>query len=200
MPLEQLHRFVSAIAPLREEEWEAFSAVWQSFSCSRKTLLTAPGETERYLYFVLEGVQRSYFSTPAGKEATLVFTYPCSFSGVADSLLTQTPSPYGFEALTASRFLRCTYGQLLALMQQHPAIQALVLKATAFALKGVLERMTELQTAGAEEKFRALMKRSPHLLGLVPHKYLASYLALDATTFSKLLGSVRIGGEEKERR
>ncbi|RYZ00238.1 MAG: Crp/Fnr family transcriptional regulator [Chitinophagaceae bacterium] len=196
MPFDQLQRFVTSIAPLRDEEWNAFAAAWQPFVCGRKTLLTAPGDTERYLYFVLDGVQRSYFTTAAGREATLVFTYPVSFSGVADSLLTQTPSAYGFETLTASRFLRTSHGQLQSLMQEYPALQALVLKATAFALKGVLERMTELQTAGAEEKFRALMARSPHLLQLVPHKYLASYLALDASTFSKLLGSVRIGGNE----
>jgi hypothetical protein len=36
------------------------------------------------------------------------------------------------------------------------------------------------------------LQRSPHILNLVPHKYLASYLGMDATNFSKLLGSVKI--------
>jgi hypothetical protein len=63
---------------------------------------------------------------------------------------------------------------------------------TSIALKGVLERQIELQCFSAEEKFKNLLKRSPHVLQLIPHKYLASYLGIDATTFSKLLGSVRI--------
>lgn len=66
------------------------------------------------------------------------------------------------------------------------------LKATSFALKGVLERIVELQCFTAEEKCRQLLKRSPHVLNLIPHKYLASYLGIDASTFSKLMGSVRI--------
>jgi CRP-like cAMP-binding protein len=187
-----LRFFVNNIQPLPDAEWETFSAIWQPFECKRKALLTVAGDTERYLYFVIDGVQRSYYLNAAGREATIVFTYPPSFSGVADSFLTQTPSRFCFEALTASTFLRTTHGQLSVLMEQHPLIQSFVLRVTSFALKGVLERMAEQQTAGAEEKFRLFLQRSPHLLNLVPHKYLASYLGIDAATFSKLLGSVRI--------
>ena len=104
----------------------------------------------------------------------------------------QTPSIYFFETLTASSFLRTTFQQVEELMQEFPTIQAMILKATSFALKGVLERIVELQCFSAEEKFRQLLKRSPHVLNLIPHKYLASYLGIDASTFSKLLGSVRI--------
>jgi CRP-like cAMP-binding protein len=68
----------------------------------------------------------------------------------------------------------------------------MVLKSTSWALKGVLERQVELQSFSAEEKFRQLLTRSPQVLNLIPHKYLASYLGLDATTFSKLLGRVRL--------
>ena len=189
---ELLHRFIHAIHPLKEDEWQAFSAVWQPFACRRKTLLTSSGDTERYLYFVLEGVQRGYYVGADGAEATIVFTYPHSFSGVADSFLTQTPSNYFLETLTASVFLRTTHRQVQELMDRYPAIQHLILKATAFALKGVLERQVELQCFSAEQKFRQLLRRSPQVLNLIPHKYLASYLGLDATTFSKLLGKVRI--------
>ena len=167
------------------------SAIWQPFSCKRKTILTAAGETERYLYFVLEGVQRAFYEND-DKEATIVFTYPPSFSGVADSFLTQQPSHYFLETLTASRFLRTSFQQLNQLQQQFPGIQKLILRATALTLRGVLERQIEIQCFNAEEKFRKLLGRSPHVLQLIPHKYLASYLGLDATTFSKLLGTVRL--------
>jgi CRP-like cAMP-binding protein len=50
-----------------------------------KTILTAAGETEKHLYFVLEGLQRAFYIGDDQKEATIVFTYPPSFSGVADS-------------------------------------------------------------------------------------------------------------------
>ena len=191
-PLEQLRNFISAVRELSDTEWEIFSGIWQPFECKRKTVLTAAGETERHLYFVLEGLQRAFYVGDDQKEATIVFTYPFSFSGVADSFLTQTDSKYFFETLTASKFLRTTYKQLDQLMNAHASIQQMVLKLTAFALKGVLERQIEIQCFSAEEKFKSLLRRSPHVLQIVPHKYLASYLGIDPATFSKLLGSVRI--------
>jgi len=190
--IEQLYTFIAAVQSLKENEWQQFSGIWQPFECKRKTILTAAGETERHLYFVLDGLQRAFYVGDDQKESTIVFTYPHSFSGVADSFLTQTASNYFFETLTASKFLRTTYKQLEELMNKFPAIQQLVLKLTAFALKGVLERQIEIQSFSAEEKFRSLLKRSPHVLQIIPHKYLASYLGIDPATFSKLLGSVRI--------
>src|SRR4029078_6009186 len=106
--LQQLRNFISDVKILNDEEWDIFSSIWQPFECKRKTVLTAAGETEKHLYFVLEGLQRAFYIGDDQKEATIVFTYPSSFSGVADSFLTQTDSKYFLETLTASKFLRTT--------------------------------------------------------------------------------------------
>lgn len=187
-----LRNYISQVHPLPEEELNMFISGWKPLTVKRKTILTAAGEKEKYLYFVLEGVQRAFYLTGDGREATIVFTYPPSFSGVADSFLTQTPSEYFMETLTASRFLKISYNEFNQLINKYPLIQAMVLNLTAAILKGVLFRQVELQCFSNEEKFRALLKRSPHILNLVPHKYIASYLGMDATNFSKLLGSVKI--------
>lgn len=188
-----LKQFVLQLHPsLTDEETDALSGGWQTITVKRKTILTAAGETERWLYFVLEGIQRAFYCGEDGKEATIVFTYPPSFSGVADSFLTQTPSPYFLETITASRLMKMSHTHLMDLVQKYPGIQQLIFKATAFALKGALHRHIELQCFTNEEKFKALLHRSPHILNLVPHKYIASYLGMDATNFSKLLSSVKI--------
>jgi CRP-like cAMP-binding protein len=190
-----LQQFVFHIQELNNEEWLAFAAIWQPFSARRKEVLTREGDTEKYLYFVLGGVQRAYYSSEeADKEATLVFTYPYSFSGVADSFLLQLPSKYYLETLTASSFLRTDATQLRQLMDKYRNIERLIRIATELAFAGVIERQIELQCFSAEERFKALLQRSPQVLQLIPHKYLASYLGMDATTFSKLLGSVKIYG------
>lgn len=189
----QLQKFIAPIHPLRAEEWNDFAATWQPFSAKRKTVLTAAGDTEKYLYFVTEGVQRAFYQGDDGKEATIVFTYPFSFSGVADSFLLQSPSKYCLETLTKSEFIRTSFQQLQTLMDRYHNFEKLIRKATNHTLAGVLERQIELQCFSAEQKFRALLKRSPHVFTLIPHKYLASYLGIDATTFSKMLGNHPIG-------
>lgn len=187
-----LRKSVERIQPLDESLWQTFASVWEPVHFKRKELMTATGQIERYAYFVLEGVQRSYYIGEDGREATLVFTYPYSYSGVADSFLLQEPSRYSLETLTGSRFLRSAYPALSALMDAHHAIERFIRLLTTRAMSGVLERQVELTCFSAEQKFRALLRRSPHVLQIIPHKYLASYLGIDPATFSKLMGTVRL--------
>ncbi len=187
-----LQATIRQIMPLPKAAWADFMDIWQPFEARRKVVLTTEGDTEKYLYFVLEGVQHAYSLHDDGREATLVFTYPYSFSGVADSFLLQQPSRYFLETLTPSSFLRSTFRQLDEVMLKHHALERMIRLALAHTLAGVLARQIELQSFTSEQRFRALMKRSPHILQLVPHKYLASYLGLDPTNFSKFLGTIRL--------
>jgi hypothetical protein len=89
--------------------------------------------------------------------------------------------------------LRTTHQQLMTLVDKHREIERLDFPFYLSCPAGaVLERQVELLSFSAEEKFKTLLKRSPHVLQLIPHKYLASYLGIDASTFSKLLATVRI--------
>lgn len=190
--LEALQKTVAAVHPLTEAEWNDFAAGWQLIQYKRKAIITAAGETEKYLYFVLEGVQRGFYAKE-DKEVTIVFTYPpASFSGIIDSFLLQQPSRYFLETLTSSTLLRASFTHLQKQMDQYHNVERWVRKSLAITVAGILERQIELTYFSAEEKFRTLLKRSPHLLQLIPHKYLASYLGLDPTTFSKLMGSIRL--------
>lgn len=181
---DQLKKFLTKIHPFTEIELEQFSEKWQLFFAKRKEILTRSGETEKYLYFVLEGVQKVFYTDEMGREATLVFTYGSSFGGVIDSMINGSLSKYNYEALTNSSFLRIPFAEIEILEQQVPAISQVIRKGLSGALSGVLERMVEIQCYSAEERFRNLLRRSPHILQLVSHKYLANYLGMDATNFS----------------
>lgn len=187
-----LKKLATAIQPLDDVEWKAFESIWTSFTASRKEILTAAEDTEPYLYFVIKGMQRVFYLDDENREATLVFTYPPSFGGVLDSFLLQQPSKYYYETLTPSEFLRASFADMNNLMQQHRGVEALIRKGVTAATSGVLERLVELQCFTAEQRFRKLLQRSPHILQLIPHKYLANYLGMDPTNFSKLMNKVRI--------
>jgi hypothetical protein len=77
-------------------------------------------------------------------------------------------------------------------MEKHRSIETWVRLALTHTLSGTLERQVEIMSYTAEEKFTTLLRRSPHVLNLIPHKYLASYIGVDPATFSKLLGTVKL--------
>jgi CRP-like cAMP-binding protein len=52
-------------------------------------------------------------------------------------------------------------------------------------------REIEQLSLSAEERYRRLLARSPHLLQLVPQKDIASYLRMTPETFSRLRARVR---------
>jgi CRP-like cAMP-binding protein len=190
--LHRLKNLIDSVHTLPDDVWDEFAQPWKPFSAKRKELITTAGSMEKYLYFVTEGVQRVYYFDDQNREATLVFTYPPSFGGVLDAMMLQQPSRYNYETLTPSTFLRMPVEELQRLMQKYQAIEILIRKGLSQTLSGVLERMAEIQCYSSEEKFKKLLQRSPHILQLVPHKYLANYLGIDPTNFSKLINKVRI--------
>lgn len=186
-----LRKLVNSFGKVTDEAFDAFTVPWTEVWFKRKEIITRQGETEKYLYLVLDGVQRAC-RTHNDKEITLVFSYNGSFSGVIDSFFLQQPSAFDLEVLTASHCLRIHYNDMAVLMQNHRCIEQWVRVAITKVLADTLQRHIEILAFSAEEKFVTLLRRSPHVLNLVPHKYLASYIGVDPTNFSKLLGKIRL--------
>ena len=183
--------FLASIHPVPDEVLDAYIHHWKRVSIPRKTIMTAPGETERFMYFVMEGIQKSYY-LDGDKQHIIAFAYAPSFSGIPESFFTQTHSHYYLETITDCHFMRISYAKHQDLMKEHREIETLFRKATEYFLAGVIQRQHELMAHDMETRFKAFVKRSPHLLQMVSQKDLASYLRIDATNFSKLINSIHI--------
>lgn len=153
--------------------------------------IIVPGQVQKELYFINKGVQMSYFESDK-KKHVIAFTYPPGISAVPESFALQQPSSLFVTCLGATEADYITYDTLQSLFAQSREIETLFRKMTEVVLAGVLTRHTELHSATIEERYLAFCRRSPHLLHLVPHKYIASYLGMDATNFSKLYNTVQI--------
>lgn len=121
----------------------------------------------------------------------MAFTYTPDFCAIPDSFLLQRPAKYSLLCLSDTEVLALGYDALQGLFDGHQEIERLFRKVTELILAGMLDRQLELQSENMEQRFRSFCVRSPHLLQLVPQKYLASYLGIDPTNFSKLINSVK---------
>ncbi|MEM7372952.1 MAG: Crp/Fnr family transcriptional regulator [Bacteroidota bacterium] len=183
--------FCNHIHSVPEDVLEEYLSHWNVYQAPKHSILTQQGETQRYMYFVEEGIQKSYYLNDA-KEHIIAFTYPPSFSGIPESFFSQTPSKYFLETITDSRFLRISFEQHQSLMAKHRPIETLFRKGTEMLLTDILNRYYELMAHDIETRFRHFIDRSPHLLNMVSQKDLASYLRIDPTNFSKLLRKVKL--------
>ena len=164
---------------------------WSEYSISKRQIMIEPGQVEKHFYFVLSGIQKSFY-LHREKEHVIAFAYPPSFSGIPESFLTQTPSNYYLETISKSTFLRISYEQHVEFMDEHREIETLFRKLTEFFLKGVIQRQHEIMALSMEERFRIFVGRSSHLLQTIPQKDIASYLNISPTNFSKLINKIRI--------
>ncbi|MCR6641237.1 MAG: Crp/Fnr family transcriptional regulator [Sporocytophaga sp.] len=153
-------------------------------------LLTAPGQIQKELYFVKNGVQMSYFEAP-NKSHVIAFTYFPNLCAMPESFSLQMPSRYYLSCLTDSELEYLTYDELQKLFDQSQEIERLFRKMTEAVLAGMINRHIELHSMSIEDRYKTFCQRSPHLLQEVPHKYIASYLGIDPTNFSKLYNRVK---------
>ncbi|MEX0966041.1 MAG: cyclic nucleotide-binding domain-containing protein [Bacteroidia bacterium] len=186
-----MKQFLKAIHAVDDAILDEYISCWEEFSVKRKTIITAEDQVQRHMFFVREGIQKSYYIDD-GKEHVIAFTYPPSFSGIPDSFLPQKPSKYFLETITDSKFLRLSYRMHQEMMARYRPKETLFRIATEMVLIGLIQRHHELMAFDIETRFKTMMQRSPHLLNMIPHKDLASYLRINPTNFSKLLSSVTI--------
>ena len=185
------YQFFNQFHQVSEEVMLEYFSLWTEEHYLKRSVITQAGDIQRDTYFVLAGMQKSYYLQD-GKQHIIAFTYAPSLSGIPESFFMQAPSRYFLESISNTRLLKVSYEKHHAMMMEHRGLETLMRKMTELVLAGVIERHHELMAHDIETRFRNFVKRSPHLLNMVSQKDLASYLRIDPTNLSKLLNSVKL--------
>jgi CRP-like cAMP-binding protein len=186
-----LLNLLTSIHKIDHETYDLLERELTVQSFSKNSYLLKPGEIQRNFYFVISGVQMAYFDT-SEKQHVLNFMYapfPCAVPG---SFMLQKPSTYYLKCLNDSKFYSISYNALQELFDRSSKIERLFRKMTEMLLIGTINRQIELHSLTMEEQFKIFTQRSPGLLQQIPHKYIASYLGINHTNFSKLFNSIKI--------
>ncbi len=183
--LEILRQFVSGFVVLTDEDFQllAESIVVRTFD--KREQLLRPGETERYMNFVVSGLVRMYFYKGRTEVITNIAKERELISSSA-SFLSGAPSNYYVETLEPTTLLSLTREHLEQIYQRNVRIERLGrLMITQFVMQKE-EWEHECMRLDTRERFLRFIERNPELLQRVPQKYLASYLNMKPETFSRL--------------
>jgi CRP-like cAMP-binding protein len=184
------HEYFKLFHDISIEDFDLLVNRLKSRSFKKGEYITVPGQVQKELYFVKSGVQMSYFEAE-NKTHVIAFTYSPNLCAIPESFSLQAPSKYYLTCLADSDMEYISFDSLQQLFDQSQQIERLFRRMTEFVLAGVLNRHIELHSMNIEERYKTFCQRSPHLLQLVPHKYIASYLGIDPTNFSKLYNNVK---------
>lgn len=159
-------------------------------SFKKGDFMAVPGQVQRDLYFVKSGVQMAYLDT-SDKTYVIQFSHFPYLCAIAESFSFQVPSKYFLTCLTDSELEYLSYGDLQRLVDQSQQIERLFRRMTEAMLAGMIDLHINLRAMTIEERYKTFCQKTPELLHLVPHKYIASYLGIDPTNFSKLFNQVK---------
>lgn len=183
--MEEVRRSIERFVNLTDGEWEEVRGHWRQRSFSKGEVITATGQVEQWFSIVKEGVQRIFFEHD-GKETCIGFAYNGSWSGIFDSFVSRMPGRFVLQALTPSVLLSIDHASLQRLYGRIPAMERFGRLMLEEAVVARATREVEQLTMNAQERYLRLLRRSPHLLQLVPQKDIASYLGMTPETFSRL--------------
>jgi CRP-like cAMP-binding protein len=184
------HDYFKLFHNINTTDYNLLTEKFQTKTFKKGDFITVPGQIQQELYFVRSGVQMSYFDT-GDKIYTLGFTYFPLLCGIAESFSFQLPSKYYLTCLTDSELDYITFDNLQKLIDQSQPIERLFRRMTEAMFAGMIDLHIELRAMTIEERYKKFCHKSPELLHLVPHKYIASYLGIDPTNFSKLFNTIK---------
>lgn len=185
------HEYFKLFHDISTTDYNLLTKNLKTQTIKKGEFITVPGQIQRELYFVKSGVQMSYFYAN-DKTHVIAFTYFPNLCAIPESFSFQTPSKYFLTCLTDSELEYIAFDELQKLFVQSQQIERLFRRMTEAVLAGMINRHIELHSMTIEERYKTFCQRSPHLLQLVPHKYIASYLGINPTNFSKLFNSVKL--------
>jgi len=188
--LERLRKVVCAIAHVPASEWEYFAGqLEERVYGSGQTLLQA-GDRAREFYFVVNGLLRYYYLTPAGKEFNKAFAKEDDFAGSIGGLISGAPSRFSIEAMEYTRVIVLPVELIIGGYDRHRSWERLGRRlAEGVALKKEL-REAEFLLDPAEARYLRFLKEFAEISERIPQYHIASYLGITEVSLSRIRGKL----------
>jgi len=151
-----------------------------------------------YIYFIISGKARTYYVDRAGKAITWSLHFNENHGGAKNlfivdhkDLLTQIHGYLYVEALTDIKVIRLAQRDLELQSGFTPALRKYLEKLNESAFSAAYERIFNLLTLSASDRYQHLLRNEPHLLQLFADKYLASYIGVEPQSLSRIRKNLR---------
>ncbi|MDX1278437.1 Crp/Fnr family transcriptional regulator [Oceanihabitans sediminis] len=178
--------FLLTLVPFTKEELEDILSHFKKETVSKNKVLVSQGDICNYLYFLEEGMARSYYLNDSGKEITQWFFGVGKFMTSADSFFQQTPSLYYLETLEDCILYSISKSQIDMLFDKYPKMEKLGRLATTEMLTKIVNKLNAIQFQTARERYEYMLAEFPDIAYHVPLGHIASYLGMTQETLSRI--------------
>ena len=176
--IERKRRSVSASKRHKKEREKEY--------IQKSKVLIKEGSVCNTLYFVEQGMGRSYYLKEDGKEVTQWFFGVGKFMTSADSFFNQSPSYYYLETLEDSILHSISYEKMNLLLAKYHKMEKFVRLLSIEMLTRVAQKLNAIQFQTARERYDYMISEFPNISHRIPLGHIASYLGMTQETLSRI--------------
>ena len=153
-------------------------------------LILGIGERMTTVYYILNGLARSYYIDNDGNDITKAFLCENGFC-VIESFFTNEPSCQSFEAIENMTVLEYDADVLKSVIFALPELKELYIKMLEETIVYKMRRESSFQLESATERYLNFKKMMPNIENRVKQSYIASYLGITPVSLSRIKRALR---------
>ena len=144
------------------------------------------GQVAREIGFITEGIFRVCYYDHEGNEITRYFLEETKFLSDVNSYAMGIPSSEYIQAVTEAEVLVLSKESMEELSATIIVWDSIVAKVTAKALAEKVVRVSHMMPQDATARYQSFLDNFPNLANRVPLQYVASYIGVTKSSFSRL--------------
>lgn len=169
-----------------QEETEAVRKYFEPVAFSKNTIIEEAGRVPQYLYYIVSGYLRLFYTDESGNEVTTHINCPPGFFTSYSNFINSTISENNIESITDSELLRISKENLDHLINESQAMKDFSISVFQQSISYNEKRSRELSVLNAEQRYLKLMNDYPEIIQNVPIQYIASFLGMKPESLSRI--------------
>ncbi|HCM33603.1 MULTISPECIES: Crp/Fnr family transcriptional regulator [Chryseobacterium] len=183
---DKLLQYIGSDHNFSQEETEAVKRYFEPVKFSRNTIIEEAGKIPDYLYYIVSGYLRLFYTDQNGNEVTTHINCPPGFFTSYSHFINETISEDYVECITDCELLRITKKDLDNLVRENQTMKDFSISVFQQSIAYNENRSRELSVLNAEERYLKLIKDYPEIIQNVPIQYIASFLGMKPESLSRI--------------
>ena len=186
MPSHLLLRTIQEKHEFPENDFEKLLALFQEHRVTKGEMIFQQGHIVKSLSFVLRGALRQFHLTASGSERNIFFAEEGWWCGEMDSFINQIPSTMGMQALEDCLLLTIDREGWEYATRNIPDYALYQIKNRSRTVSWLKNLLSNMVNETPDEKYRRILRESPHWINRFSQYHIASYLGITPETLSRI--------------
>lgn len=181
-----LMKYMTRFTTLNEEEQQAIVEDVQIEEYKKGTILLRQGDVPTKCYFVLKGCVRQHSIDETGKEVTSNFYTEEQAISNFNHHRQDKSSAYSLTCLEDCILVVGDLDSEKDMYNKYSQLETMTRKMIEHNFGEVQDELASFIASTPEERYKALLRKRPHLVDRVPQHQLASYLGITPESLSRI--------------